>query len=170
MDRFGSDAGRHLATASAAKVAGDWSGAYQLAYDALRKSAANLLEAQGLRATGRGGHLAVQEVVTAQFGATVGVFRSFGRIRRARKSFEYPSSNSPGPAGDDIDDAIAVATRAREAATTILDQNVLYAGGGRRRPYQVGGKHPGGGAHGAAIPRRHCLLPDRELPGPACAG
>ena len=116
------DAGRHLATASAAKVAGDLSGAYQLAYDALRKSAASLLEAQGLRATSRGGHLAVQEVVTAQFGATVRVFR---RIRRARNSFEYPSSNSPGPAGDDIDDAIAVATRAREAATTILAQDVL---------------------------------------------
>src|SRR5271165_5046206 len=48
-----------------------------------------------------------------------------GRVERARNSFEYPSSNSPGPAGDDIDDAIAVATRAREAATTILDQNVL---------------------------------------------
>ena len=91
------DAGRHLATASAAKVAGDLSGAYQLAYDALRKSAASLLEAQGLRATSRGGHLAVQEVVTAQFGATVRVFRSFGRIRRARKSFEYPSRNSPRP-------------------------------------------------------------------------
>jgi hypothetical protein len=119
------DAGRHLATASAAKVAGDLSGAYQLAYDALRKSAASLLEAQGLRATSRGRHLAVQEVVTAQFGATVRAFRSFGRIRRARKSFEYPSSNSPGPADDDIDDAIAVATRAREAATTILDQNAL---------------------------------------------
>ena len=44
------DAGRHLATASAAQVAGDLSGAYQLAYDALRKSAASLLEAQGLRA------------------------------------------------------------------------------------------------------------------------
>jgi hypothetical protein len=101
------------------------SGAYQLAYDALRKSAASLLEAQGLRATSRGGHLAVQDVVTAQFGTTVGVFRSFGRIRRARNSFEYPSSNSPGPVGDDIDDAIAVASRAREAATTILDQNVL---------------------------------------------
>jgi hypothetical protein len=67
----------------------------------------------------------VQDVVTAQFGTTVGVFRSFGRIRRARNSFEYPSSNSPGPVGDDIDDAIAVASRAREAATTILDQNVL---------------------------------------------
>jgi hypothetical protein len=119
------DAGRHLSTASQAKVSGDLSGAYQLAYDALRKSAASLLEAQGLRATSRGGHLAVQEAVTAQFGTTVRVFRSFGRVRRARNSFEYPSSNSPGPTSDDIDDAVAVASKAREAATTILDQNVL---------------------------------------------
>jgi hypothetical protein len=96
-----------------------------LAYDALRKSAASLLEAQGLRATSRGGHLAVQEAVIAQFGTTVRVFRSFGRVRRARSSFEYPSSNSPGPTRDDIDDAIAVATKGREAAMTILDQNVL---------------------------------------------
>jgi hypothetical protein len=119
------DAGRHLSTASRAKAAGDSSGAYQLAYDALRKSAASLLEAQGLRATSRGGHLAVQEVVIAQFGATVRAFRSFGRIRRARNSFEYPSSNSSGPTSDDIDDAIAIATQVREAATTILDQDVL---------------------------------------------
>jgi hypothetical protein len=83
------DASRHLATASQAKMAGDLSGAYQLAYDALRKSAASLLEAQGLRATSRGGHLAVQEVVIAQFGTTVRIFRSFGRVRRARNSFEY---------------------------------------------------------------------------------
>ena len=119
------DADRHLTTASAAKVTGDLSGAYQLAYDALRKSAASLLEAQGLRATSRGGHLAVQEVVIAQFGTTVRVFRSFGRVRRARNSFEYPSEDSPGPSSDDIDDAIAVARQAREAATTILDQGVL---------------------------------------------
>lgn len=123
--RMLADAGRHLLTASQAKATGDLSGAYQLAYDCLRKSAASLLEAQGLRATSRGGHLAVQEVVTAQFGATVRVFRSFGRVRRARNNFEYPSSNSPGPTDDDIDDAIAVATRAHEAATTILDQDVL---------------------------------------------
>jgi len=119
------DADRHRATASQAKMTGDLSGAYQLAYDALRKSAMSLLQAQGLRATSRGGHLAVQGVVIAQFGATVRVFRSFGRIRRARNSFEYPSGDRPGPSGDDIDDAIAIATQAWEAATTILGQKVL---------------------------------------------
>jgi hypothetical protein len=53
------------------------------------------------------------------------VFRSFGRIRRARNAFEYPSTETPGPSGDDVDDAIAVASRAREAAETILAQNLL---------------------------------------------
>jgi hypothetical protein len=52
--RMLTDAGRHLATAAAAESTGDLPGAYQLAYDALRKSAASLLEAQGLRATSRG--------------------------------------------------------------------------------------------------------------------
>ena len=37
------DAARHLATATAALSSEDLSGAYQLAYDALRKSAASLL-------------------------------------------------------------------------------------------------------------------------------
>jgi hypothetical protein len=119
------DAGRHLGTAAAAAGTGDLAGAYQLAYDALRKSAASLLSAQGLRATSRGGHLAVQEAVIAQFGATARVFRSFGRIRRARNSFEYPSTTTPGPSPDDVTDAIIVATQARDAAATILDQQVL---------------------------------------------
>jgi hypothetical protein len=123
--RLLADAGRHITSASAAKAAGDMSGAYQLAYDAFRKSAASLLEAQGLRATSRGGHLAVQEAVTAQFGTALRIFRSFGRIRRARNSFEYPSSDTPGPSGEDVDDAAKVATEAHSAARTILDQELL---------------------------------------------
>jgi len=123
--RLLTDAGRHLTTASTAASAGDLAGAYQLAYDAFRKSAASLLAVQGLRATSRGGHLAVQEAAIAQFGSTVRVFRSFGRIRRARNTFEYPSTDTPGPSADDIADAVTTATQARDAAATILDQNVL---------------------------------------------
>jgi hypothetical protein len=119
------DASRHLATAAAASSSGDLSGAYQLAYDALRKSAASLLATQGLRATSRGGHIAIQEAVLAQFGSTVRVFRSFSRIRRARNSFEYPSTAAPGPSSDDVNDAITAATQARDAAATILQQDVL---------------------------------------------
>lgn len=119
------DAGRHLTTAAAAAAGGDLSGAYQLAYDAFRKSAASLLAVQGLRATSRGGHIAIQDAVGAQFGASVPAFRSFGRIRRARNSFEYPAADTPGPSADDVDDALATATRAREAAATILAQHLL---------------------------------------------
>jgi hypothetical protein len=63
--------------------------------------------------------------VNAQFGTTVRVLRSFGRIRRARNSFEYPSSETPGLSSDDVRDAIEVASQVRDAATTILDQDVL---------------------------------------------
>lgn len=119
------DAGRHLATAATALSSGDLSGAYQLAYDALRKSAASLLAAQSLRATSRGGHIALQEAARAQFGSTVKAFRSFGRIRRARNTFEYPSTIAPGPSPDDVRDAITTATEARDAAMTILEQDLL---------------------------------------------
>jgi hypothetical protein len=119
------DAGRHLATAAAGLSSGDLSGAYQLAYDALRKSAASLLEVQGLRATSRGGHIAIQDAAGAQFGSTVRAFRSFSRIRRARNSFEYPSTDTPGPSPDDVREAITTATQAHDAAAMILDQDML---------------------------------------------
>jgi hypothetical protein len=119
------DAGRHLASAAAASASGDLSGAYLLAYDALRKSAASLLAIQGLRATSRGGHIAIQEAVLAQFGPTVRILRSFGRIRRARNSFEYPSTVTPGPSADDVTDAIKIAGQTREAAQTIVEQDLL---------------------------------------------
>ena len=57
------DADRQLWSAAAAVGFRDLSGAYQLAYDSLRKSAAALLALQGLRATSRGGHVAIQEVL-----------------------------------------------------------------------------------------------------------
>jgi hypothetical protein len=123
--RLLADASRHLSTAAAAADGDDLAGAYQLAYDALRKSAASLLAAQGLRATSRGGHLAVQEAVNAQFGQSIKVFRPFARIRRARNSFEYPDTDGGGPVADDVTDAIEVASKARAAAATILDQDIL---------------------------------------------
>jgi hypothetical protein len=123
--RMLSDARRHLATAVAAESTGDLPGAYQLAYDALRKSAASLLEAQGLRATSRGGHIAVQDAVIAQFGSSIRALRSFSRLRRARNSFEYPSMETPGPSGDDVKDAVRVAREVNDAAGKILESGIL---------------------------------------------
>ena len=119
------DAGRHLQTAAAGSSAGDLSGAYQLAYDAMRKSAAALLAVQGLRATSRGGHIAIQDAVNAQFAGSVRTFKAFGRIRRARNRFEYPDADTAGPTREDVDDAVQSATAARDAASTILDRDLL---------------------------------------------
>lgn len=119
------DARRHLATASVAGTTADLSGAYQLAYDALRKSAASLLEAQGLRPTSRGGHIAVQDAVISQFGTSIRALRSFSRLRRARNSFEYPSVETPGPSADDVQDAIRVAREVNDAASKVLESGVL---------------------------------------------
>jgi hypothetical protein len=121
------DAARHLATAAAAESAGDLPGGYQLAYDALRKSAASLLEAQGLRPTSRGGHIAVQDAVIAQFGSSIRALRSFSRLRRARNSFEYPSTETPGPSDDDVKDAIRVAREVNDAVDKILESGILSA-------------------------------------------
>jgi hypothetical protein len=124
-DRLVGDARRHLESAASAAKLGDLAGAYQLAYDAFRKSAASLLAIQGLRSTSRGGHIAIQDAVIAQFGASVAVFRSFSRVRRARNSFEYPDTDTGGPTADDVDDILSVATTANDAAATILERNLL---------------------------------------------
>jgi hypothetical protein len=123
--RLLADASRHLQSATAVAEAGDMAGAYQLAYDAFRKSAVSLLAVQGLRATSRGGHIAVQDAVTAQFGPSVKVFRSLGRVRRARSNFEYPDTDTAGPSAADVTDAIDVATKGRDAASTIIDHDIL---------------------------------------------
>ena len=123
--RMLADARRHLATAAAAQSTEDLSGAYQLAYDALRKSAASLLEAQGLRSTSRGGHITVQDAVIAQFGSSIRALRSFSRLRRARNTFEYPSTQTPGPSEDDVKDAIRVAREVNDAADKILESGTL---------------------------------------------
>lgn len=77
---------------SALRVAdSDPDGAYTLLYDAARKSLAAVLQAQGLRATSRGGHYAIQEAISAQFTKPPprDAFRAFARLRRARNQIEY---------------------------------------------------------------------------------
>jgi hypothetical protein len=78
---------RHLRSAEALADT-DPDLAYTALYDAIRKSCAALLLADGLRATSRGGHLAVQQAVTALHGRG-GPLRSFDRVRRQRNAVEY---------------------------------------------------------------------------------
>jgi hypothetical protein len=65
--------------------------AYAAVYDAIRKALSALLQAQGLRATTKRGHLAVMDAMHAQFGPSMGaILRPVDRIRVTRHEDEYP--------------------------------------------------------------------------------
>lgn len=119
--RLMDDAARHIASARLV-AATDPNGAYQLAYDAARKACSALLAAQGLRATTRGGHVAVQEVVRDQFNGKDGVpaFKAFPRLRRTRAANEYPDVDTPTTTVEDVADAINAASAIEAAARQIL--------------------------------------------------
>lgn len=68
-------------------------GGYQLLYDAARKALAAVLENQGLRATSRGGHIAVRDAVTAQLDPPLG--RSYGRSTACAGAVIRPSIRPP---------------------------------------------------------------------------
>lgn len=96
-DRLLADAEAHIGLA-AHGTDSDPAGALQLSYDAARKAAAALLATQGLRATTRGGHIAVLEAARAQFNdkGGVAVFGQINRVRRRRHDSEYPLGGHPG--------------------------------------------------------------------------
>ena len=62
---FLAQAAGHLDSAQSVSET-DPTGAYSLLYDAARKSLAAVLHVQGLRATSKGGHYAIQEAISAQ--------------------------------------------------------------------------------------------------------
>ncbi len=126
-ERLLTDASAHIASGGLI-ASRDPAGAYQLGYDAARKAAIALLAAQGLRATSRGGHVAVQEAVQAQFGGPGGhrAFSAFGRLRRRRNESEYPEPESPTIMPDDADDCLQTAAAILDAAKGLLDSGALH--------------------------------------------
>jgi hypothetical protein len=89
------DARRHLASA-ALICEPDPLGAYVLTYDAARKALVGILEAQGLRATAKGGHVVLFDAAIAQFDPPLGkLIRPFNRMRARRNQVEYASSSNP---------------------------------------------------------------------------
>ncbi len=93
------------------------------AYDAARFACAGLLAQQGLRATQAGGHLVLQEVVTAQFGSA---FAAFGVLRRRRNELEYPALPGEPVWPDEVDDGITEARRLIDAAERLLPELGLF--------------------------------------------
>jgi hypothetical protein len=117
---------RHVDSAQAIADA-DPAGAYQLLYDAARKALAAVLENQGLRATSRGGHIAVLDAVSAQLDPPLGVIlRPFDRLRRRRNQAEYPSADQPGFYPEDVDRDLPKVREIVEAAAKVLDQMSPY--------------------------------------------
>ncbi len=108
-------------------VEDDPAGALQLSYDAARKASAALLAVQGLRATTRGGHIAVVDAVRAQFNARGGmeVFSRLHALRRRRNRTEYPDPDSPGVNEDDARQALDSARAVVDAAKRLLDSGRL---------------------------------------------
>lgn len=96
--------------------------AYVVAYDAARHAAVALLAEQNLRVTAEGGHLAVEQAISAQFG---GVFASFSRLRRRRNELDYPVGPEDFADNAEATGAIATSTEIVDNAARILEQGVL---------------------------------------------
>lgn len=101
----------------------DPEGAYALLYDAVRKALWAVLENEGLRPTAAGGHLAAYHAITAQLDPPMGQqLRPFDRMRRHRRDAEYPRSDAPGLAPDDVTDDLPRVRAIVDMAERILDQ------------------------------------------------
>lgn len=98
-----STAARHIETAVNV-ASSDPEAAYAVLYDAARKSLTAVLLAQGLRATSKGGHIAIERAIQAQFTKPppAEAFRAFPRLRVTWNSSEYGSSGA-------LDSALVVA-------------------------------------------------------------
>lgn len=121
-DRLTQEADAHLVSARTIKGV-DRNGAYQLAYDAARKACSALLAVQGIRATVKGGHIAVQDAVIEQFNgpSSFESFKNFWRLRRGRADKEYPGPTSPTTTESELDAAVVESDAIVGACRKLLD-------------------------------------------------
>lgn len=119
------EARRHLS--SAERIAeDDPQGAYVLAYDAARKAMAAVYEAQGLRATAKGGHVVLHDAATAQFEPPLGhLFRPFNRMRHRRNQVEYASTENVEVSAEEVlEDVVRARRLVEEFALRVVDEVV----------------------------------------------
>lgn len=119
--RLLADAQLHLQSAEAALQVGDLAGAYQLLYDAARKSVTALIAREGLRVRGLGAHAhAVElaaELLSSQSDASV--LRPLDRLRRTRNQAEYDGRSFDE---EEVRDDLTRATAIVIALATRLDR------------------------------------------------
>ncbi len=118
--------GAHLRSASQI-IDGDAGGSFQLSYDAARKSMTAILLIQGLRHTSQGGHLAVEQAITAQFPEIVD-FGAIRWMRPLRNQTEYPSPNRPTASYQDALLGLEAATRIIRAAQNLASEVEPFEG------------------------------------------
>jgi len=87
--------------------------AFQIAYDAVRKSCVALLAYHGLRATSRGGHHALFECVAELTEELHEYVAEFDILRQQRNSYEYPTMAGEAPIAAQIQHAVATARDVR---------------------------------------------------------
>jgi hypothetical protein len=117
---------RHLD--SAAQTANsDAIGAYVLVYDAARKALAAFLAIQNLRATTRGGHIALYDVAKAQLDPPKGkTLTSFDRMRHQRNTMEYRSYEMPDLTVEDVMTDHSKASELVEMVELLLDKMPVF--------------------------------------------
>ncbi|MDQ8707268.1 HEPN domain-containing protein [Streptomyces sp. LHD-70] len=105
----------------------DPAGAYTLAYDAARKSLAAVLQNQGLRATSRGGHIAVYEALLAQLDPPLGpLLRPYNRMRARRNEVEYSSSEAPSVDAGEVGEVCPKVEKIIELAEKVIPRMGRY--------------------------------------------
>jgi hypothetical protein len=97
--------------------------AYVTAYDAARFALVGVLAQQGLRATQKGGHLAVEHAVRAQFGKS---FAPFATLRRRRSELEYPSYPGEKVEQEELLDALRTTRQIIDGAAELLSHLSIF--------------------------------------------
>jgi len=114
-------AANHLRTATAGTAGGDHEGAFQLAYDASRKTCLALVMATGLRPKGDAPHAVTFEAAAAiadNFGGRH-LVEDASNLRFVRHGSEYRAEIV---SADDAEDAIAIGTELLAALTPRVEQ------------------------------------------------
>jgi uncharacterized protein (UPF0332 family) len=119
VDRLMLDAEQHLDTASAALKSGDLAAAFQLAYDAARKSLTALALSRGLRTKGEGAHVTLIDVVRTELSNRSGV-EVVGRLDRLRRTRNQAECAGHWFDQDEIEDALTTSRAIVEWAVGIV--------------------------------------------------
>ncbi len=103
------DSRAHLRSSIALKQPSDVVGAYQLAYDAVRKACAAAIGIQGLRVTSRGGHQTLFFCSSKLFSELAVVADELNMVREKRNLVEYPTLTFNEPSMKELTDVISLA-------------------------------------------------------------